>query len=298
MRLSVTDRCNLRCFYCMPPSGVPEVAHESLLTLEELARLAHAVHNALGLTKIRITGGEPLVRRGLPALIPLLPRVPDMALTTNGVLLCSMAGELKASGLDRVNVSLDSLDSGVLRRITRRDVTLEAIEAGIRCAMDAGLSPVKVNCVVLQGVNDYELGHMVLWGHRLGVHVRFIEHMPCVQEGAAQGSVLRDRIAELAGGGAPLGRQGTEETWVRPDGISYGIIAPVSGHLCPGCTRVRLTAQGVFMPCLSGVGSVDLKPRLRGGASLEELSKAVLEAAALKPGRGYCHSLPMWRIGG
>lgn len=298
LRLSVTDRCNLRCFYCMPPHGVPEVSHASLLTLEELALLADVIHEALGLSKIRITGGEPLVRKGVSALIPLLPPVPDIGLTTNGVLLCAMARELRAAGLSRVNVSLDSLSDSVLKRITRRELTLETVQEGIRCAIDAGLSPIKVNCVVLKGVNDSELGDMVEWGHRLGVHVRFIEHMPHSDGGVLPEIVLRDRIAALAGGEEPLGRNGTEETWVRPDGLRFGIIAPVSGHLCPTCRRVRLTAQGEFMPCLSGIGSVDLKPALRSGAPRKELGEVVLEATARKPERGFCQSLPMWRIGG
>ncbi len=296
LRLSVTDRCNLRCFYCMPALGVPEVSHEDLLSLEELAHLTCVIHRALNLEKIRITGGEPLVRKGLSNLLPLLPDVPDIAMTTNGLLLCEHARELALAGLSRVNISLDSARDTVLTRIARREVTLGAIEAAVRCAHDAGLSPVKINCVALKGINDGEFGCLVEWGARMGVHVRFIEHMPHGDEEG--GTVLRDEIARLAGGGEPVGRQGTEETWVRPDGLRFGIIAPVSGHLCPTCGRVRLTAQGVFMPCLSGVGAVDLKPMVLSGATETELRSIILDAVAAKPERGNCHSLPMWRIGG
>ena len=296
LRLSVTDRCNLRCFYCMPAQGVPEVSHEDLLSLEELARLTCVIHSALNLEKIRITGGEPLVRKGLAGLLPLLPDVPDIAMTTNGLLLCEHAGELALAGLSRVNISLDSTMDAVLSRIARREVTLGAIEAAVRCAIEAGLSPVKINCVALRGINDGEFGALVEWGARMGVHVRFIEHMPLGDEGGD--TVLRDEIAWLAGGGEPVGRHGTEETWVRPDGLRFGIIAPVSGHLCPTCGRVRLTAQGVFMPCLSGAGAVDLRPLLMSGATETELRGVILDAVATKPERGNCHSLPMWRIGG
>jgi len=296
LRLSVTDRCNLRCFYCMPVDGVPEVSHDNLLSLEELARLTCVIHGALNLEKIRITGGEPLVRKGLSNLLPLLPRVPDIAMTTNGLLLCDHARTLALAGLARVNISLDSTKDSVLTRIARREVTLGAIEAAVRCALEAGLSPVKINCVALRGINDGEFGDLVEWGARMGVHVRFIEHMP---HGDEQGeTVLRDEIASLAGGGEPVGRQGTEETWVRPDGLQFGIIAPVSGHLCPSCGRVRLTAQGVFMPCLSGAGAVDLKPMVLSGATETELRSVILDAVDAKPERGNCHSLPMWRIGG
>lgn len=296
LRLSVTDRCNLRCVYCMPVHGVPEVSHDNLLSLEELARLTCVIHRALNLEKIRITGGEPLVRKGLLNLLPLLPDVPDIAMTTNGLLLCEHARELSLAGLSRVNISLDSTRDSVLTRIARREVTLIAIEAAVRCALEAGLSPVKVNCVALRGINDGEFGNLVEWGARMGVHVRFIEHMPLGDEGG--GTILRDEIARLAGGGEPVGRQGTEETWVRPDGLRFGIIAPVSGHLCPTCGRVRLTAQGVFMPCLSGVGAVDLKPLVLSGTTETELHSVILDAVAAKPECGNCHSLPMWQIGG
>jgi len=298
LRLSVTDRCNLRCFYCMPSRGVPEVPHHRLLSLEELGFLAGVIHRALNLEKIRITGGEPLVRRGVAALLPMLPGVPDLAMTTNGVLLCEMAAELARAGLSRVNISLDSLDDSVLRRITRRDVTLSMVENAVKSALHNGLAPVKINCVALRGVNDGELGRIAEWGAGLGAHVRFIEHMPRAVPKAGGETVLRDEIAALAGGGKPLGREGTEETWMRSDGVRFGIIAPVSGHLCRTCRRVRLTAQGMFLPCLSGVGAEDLKTPLHEGASLEELARLVVSATERKHERGFCHSLPMWRIGG
>lgn len=282
----------------MPPGGVPEVAHGDLLTLEQTARLVWTIHGVLGLRKVRITGGEPLVRKGVAGLISILPRDPEIAMTTNGMLLCERVEELAVNGLSRVNVSLDSLRDDVLRMITRREASLEAVERGIRCAQRAGLAPVKVNCVVLRGINDGELARMVEWGARMGVHVRFIEHMPLAEGDPVRETVFRDEIAELAGGGFPEGVSGTEETWTRGDGLSFGVISPVSGNLCRECRRVRLTAQGVFMPCLSGVGKVDLKPLVLSGAGREEIERAVTEAVNRKPERGDCRSLPMWSIGG
>lgn len=298
LRLSVTDRCNLRCFYCMAPRGVSRISRRRILSLEELAFLTGVVHRALDLRKIRVTGGEPLVRRGLVSLISMLPRVPDLALTTNGVLLPEMAGDLAGTGVSRVNISLDSLDDRVLEGITRRKVTLSMMEAAVRSSHDSGLAPVRINCVVLRGVNHLELGRMVEWGNGVGAHVRFIEYMPRPGFPGPGATVLRDEIAALAGGGEPLGRRGTEETWKRRDGLHYGIIAPVSGHLCGTCDRVRLTARGMFMPCLSGTGGVDLKAPMESGASGEDLEKLVTWALEGKPERGLCHTLPMWRIGG
>ncbi len=298
LRLSVTDRCNLRCIYCMPPDGVPRVGHDDLLTLEQTARLVGDIHSILGLRRIRITGGEPLVRKGVAGLISILPPGPEITMTTNGLLLCETAAELARNGLSRVNISLDSLRDDVLRAVTRRETSLEAVERGIRCAVEAGLGPVKVNCVVLRGVNDDELSRMVEWGAGMGVHVRFIEHMPLADGNPVRETVLRDEIAGLAGGGSPGRVIGTEETWTRGDGLSFGIIAPVSGNLCRDCRRVRLTARGVFMPCLSGVGKVDLRPLVLSGAGREDIVRRVIGAVNLKPERGDCRSLPMWRIGG
>jgi cyclic pyranopterin phosphate synthase len=282
----------------MPPGGVPEVGHGDLLTLELTARLVRTIHRVLGLSKIRITGGEPLVRKGVAGLISILPRGPEVSMTTNGLLLCESAAELAVNGLSRVNVSLDSLRDDVLRMITRRDASLEAVERGIRCARNAGLAPVKVNCVVLRGVNDGELSRMVEWGAGMGVRVRFIEHMPLADGDPVRETVFREEIADLAGGGNPTGTSGTEETWTRSDGLSFGVISPVSGNLCRDCGRVRLTAQGVFMPCLSGVGKVDLKPLVLSGAPEAEIEGAVTRAVSRKPQRGDCRSLPMWSIGG
>lgn len=259
LRISVTDRCNLRCVYCMPPGGVDFRDHEEILTYEEIAFLV-SVAAELGFSKIRLTGGEPLVRRGLPDLVSMIKAVPgvrDVALTTNGILLPQFAEELKASGLDRVNISLDTLDADRYRRLTRGGELHRAL-AGVEAAFTHHLEPVKINAV-LNRETMAELPHFVALTRDRPLHVRFIEWMPvggCGPTSEAQAPV-RDEVlaalsalgslqpAESPGGWGPAryyrlpGYQGT-----------IGFISAVSDHFCGTCNRLRLTADGRLMSCL------------------------------------------------
>src|SRR3990170_8747589 len=289
LRISVTDRCNLRCFYCMPEKGVPLLPREHLLTYEEIARVVGAAVG-LGITKVRLTGGEPLARAGLVDLVSTLSRIEgldDLSLTTNGLLLADFAPALKRAGLKRVNVSLDTFNPQRFHRITGRE-GLEAVLKGIEAAKEAGLNPVKVNTVVLPGGNDDEL---LSFGQRSleGWHVRFIELMPFGQAGGLPTLYVSQMVARLeeafgplipaaAGDGGParyfrfLGARGT-----------IGFISPVTRHFCFACNRLRLTSAGRLRPCLLQESEVDMRVALRNRASLAELRDIIRMAAAQKP---------------
>ncbi len=295
LRVSVTDRCNLRCIYCMPESGIPQINHSSILRLEEIQQLIELIHEAVNLRKIRITGGEPLVRRGLTSLIKGISPLAETVLTTNGILLPEQAGDLADAGLSRVNISIDSLKNDVIRKVTRRDVTLEMVEKAIRAAKKNNLNPVKVNCVVLEGVNLNELADMVLWAEKMGVTIRFIEHMPMTDSlcGYVPREVILQKIpAEF------IKTEGTADMFVTPSGIKFGIIAPVAGGMCVNCTRLRLTAEGELLPCLAGGDSLNLRDKLRSGSSSTEMINAIQNLVAKKPHHGACGGVSMWRIGG
>jgi len=289
LRISVTDRCNLKCFYCMPEKGVALLPRENLLSYEEIARVAAAAVG-LGISKLRLTGGEPLVRAGLVDLVYMLSNIPglgDLSLTTNGLLLADLASALKRAGLRRVNVSLDTFNPQRFKRITGGD-GLEAALKGIDAAKEAGLDPVKVNTVVIPGVNDDEL---LAFGQRSveGWHVRFIELMPFGQARdlpPLSASQMAARLEEaygpltqaLNGGGGPAryfrlpGAKGT-----------IGFISPVSQHFCFACNRLRLTAEGKLRPCLLNDTEVDLRSPLRDGATAEGLKGIIRQAVAQKP---------------
>lgn len=297
LRLSITDRCNLRCRYCMPEEGVPPLRHEDVLSYEELLRIAR-VAVRLGVRKIRITGGEPLVRRGVVDFIQQLtrlPEAPEVALTTNGLLLAELAGALRAAGLSGVNVSLDTLRRDRFLQITRRD-ELERVLAGLTAAETAGLQPLKLNMVPIAGVNDDEIvdfAHLALercW------EVRFIEYMP-VSSGLdfpPESRVPAERImAELARVGTlvPLPRPqsgGPARLFRYADGVGQlGLIPAVSQHFCGECNRLRITADGRVRPCLFSNAEVDLRQGLRSGHSDEQLAASLLLAVADKP-EGHC----------
>jgi cyclic pyranopterin phosphate synthase len=297
LRVSVTDRCNYRCFYCLPASGVPRATHAELLRHEELARLVR-LFAELGVHKVRLTGGEPLARRGIADLARLIGSVPgitDLSLSTNGHLLERHAAALKAAGVARVNISLDSLDPGVFARITRGG-DLGQVLRGIEAALAAGMAPVKLNMVVLQGVNDHEIESMLDFARRRGVELRFIETMP-VGEAGRRGvghyypaEAILERLRAHAGAelvpikGAPGAgparcyRLGGEPTTI-------GVISAMSQHFCAGCNRVRLTARGELVLCLGRDDRVALGERLRAGASDAALKDEILRAVARKPER-------------
>ncbi len=303
LRLSVTDRCNLRCIYCMPPSGIEAVSHDDILRVEETVRLTEIIKSVLQLRKIRITGGEPLVRRGLTDIIRGVSRLgTELALTTNGVLLAEMASELAAAGIQRVNVSIDSLRNDRLSSLSRSDLKLSTIEAGISRAAAAGMVPVKANCVVLRGWNDDEICEILQWGRELGVLVRFIEHMPSML--SPDSFVPRDEILGTASSLGSVRRMGpTRDTAtlysIDDMDIVFGIVATHSQGFCSTCSRIRLSARGVLYTCLSEKDGVPLKDMLRGGAEDKEISRVVRDAVYRKrASHGGCFQTEMWRVGG
>jgi len=296
LRISLTDHCNLRCTYCMPAEGLDWMPQEQVLTDAEVVRLVRVGVERLGITTVRLTGGEPLLRRDLEQLVgaiaALAPR-PVIALTTNGIGLARRAGALAAAGLDRVNISLDTLQAETFATLTRRR-RLDDVLAGVRAAKAAGLEPVKVNSVLMRGVNDHEAVALLEWAMAEGVQLRFIEQMPLDAQHAWQRSTMvtateiRERLSTrvtlvedpadaLARGSAPaeLFRvAGTEHT--------VGIIAAVSKPFCGSCDRVRLTADGQIRTCLFSRTESDLRAPLRSGASDAELADRWLLAVAGK----------------
>jgi len=289
LRISVTDRCNFRCRYCMPREVFgPEFAflpRREILTYEEIARLARLFHR-LGLRKIRLTGGEPLLRRDLPVLVEMLAALPDteLALTTNGSLLPHRAEELAAAGLDRVTVSLDSLDDAVFRRMNDADFPVSRVLEGIDAALAAGLGPVKVNAVVHRGVNDHTLVDLARHFRGTGVVVRFIEYMDVGTTNGWRMDAVVPAAEVLARLGAelplePLPARYPGEVAQRfryADGSGeVGVIASVTQPFCGGCTRARLSAEGTLYTCLFAAGGTDLRAVLRAGAADEELLEVI-----------------------
>ncbi|WP_345710274.1 GTP 3',8-cyclase MoaA [Kineococcus glutinatus] len=293
LRVSLTDRCNLRCGYCMPPEGLPWAAKESLLTDAEVVRLVTLAVRDLGVQEVRFTGGEPLLRRGLEDLVAATTalRTPAGApvrasLTTNGIGLDRRAAPLAAAGLHRVNVSLDTLRPDRFLALTRRDRHADVL-AGIRAAREAGLSPVKVNAVLLRGLNDDEAPALLRWALAEDVQLRFIEQMPLDPQGAwrredmvtadevlaaLQEHVVLRPVASSVRGSAPA------QTWQVEDRAgttgTVGIIASVTRPFCGDCDRTRLTADGQVRTCLFSTSETDLRDLLRGGAGDAELAAA------------------------
>jgi cyclic pyranopterin phosphate synthase len=290
LRISVTDRCNLRCIYCMPPGGVRLMSHEDILTYEEIYTVAQAAAE-LGINKVRLTGGEPLVRSGVPELIQMLSQIEaidDISLTTNGILLSRYAAELKSAGLRRVNVSLDTLKQDKFEFITRRGNNLAQVLEGIKVARSAGLNPVKLNMVVMSGINDDEVLDFAAKTITEEWHVRFIEQMPFVEEGAKAVKFIpvgemRKQLGELEPCLPSVGN-GPAKYFRFPHAKgTIGFITPVSEHFCFHCNRLRLTANGKLRPCLLSDYEIDLKQPLRSGTSLAGLKQLIEEAVANKP---------------
>jgi GTP 3',8-cyclase len=279
LRVSITDRCNFRCTYCMPAEGMQWLPREELLTYEEQARVVRVCVERYGFESVRITGGEPTLRAHLPRLVRMLaPLGIDIAMTTNGVKLPEMAHDLAESGLRRINVSLDSLRADVFHELTRRD-DLHRVLAGIDAALDAGLDPVKVNCVVMRGVNDDEVVDLAAFGREKGVGVRFIEFMPLDAEGAwsADQVVPAAEILEKIHAVFPLatlpapgsghcetGHVEPAERFAYADGIGdVGVIASVTEPFCDNCDRIRITAEGKLRTCLFALDEYDLRAIVR-----------------------------------
>jgi cyclic pyranopterin phosphate synthase len=284
LRLSVTDRCNLRCQYCMPERDYVWLPRHDILDFEEISVLVD-LFVELGVDKVRLTGGEPLVRRDLPELIRLLaakPRLRDLAMTTNGVLLAERAGELKQAGLHRVTVSLDTLRPERFEKLTRFDEHARVL-AGIEAAAAAGFACLKIDSVVIRGVNEDELVPLLEHGKRFGAEVRFIEYMDV--GGATLWS--RDKVvsrAEILGTLArrygpiePVAEKSSApaERFRLRDGTTFGIIASTTAPFCGSCDRSRLTADGLWYLCLYAARGTDLRGPLRAGASREQLAQLI-----------------------
>ncbi len=292
LRLSVTDRCNFRCTYCMPEDGLAWLDRADLLTYEELARIAGVCVARWGFDGIRITGGEPTIRAKITRLFEMLaPLGVDLAMTTNGVKLPELAEPLRAAGLRRVNVSLDSLRRDTFQQLTRRD-ELDRTIAGIDAALAAGLDPVKINCVVIRGVNDDEVVDLAAFGRDRGVGVRFIEFMPLDAPGnwAMDQVVPATEILERIDAVFPLEGTHDDAAHVEPaarfrfrDGIGdVGVIASVTEPFCGSCDRVRVTAEGKFRTCLFALDETDLRAVIRDGGSDDELADAIEAAVGTK----------------
>ena len=293
LRISVTDKCNLRCVYCMPEEGLPWLRREEILHYEEIAEVVR-IMAGMGLRRVRLTGGEPLVRRDLPRLVRLIREVPeieDVALSTNAVLLADLADELRDAGVDRINVSLDSLRPDRIDAISRRPGSAEAIFAGLAAAERAGFAPIKVNCVVMRGRNDDEVADFAAVTRERPWHVRFIEVMPTGENlGVSQDDYVSSDetlervrgIGELRPVAGPRGN-GPARYYAFPGAAgTVGVITPMSHNYCGSCNRMRLTADGQLRPCLFGHVQTDLRGPLRRGESLEPL---VRETLRIKPER-------------
>ena len=295
LRISVTDKCNLRCVYCMPEQGLPWLPKADLLTYEEIVRIARAAASA-GVRSIRISGGEPLIRRSLDRLVAAIDAVPgidDIALSTNALLLDEQIDALAAAGLRRVNVTLDTLREDRFERIARRP-GLARVLAGIDAAIAAGLEPVKINVVVMRGENDDELEAFAQWTRERAVFVRFIELMPVhenlgIQRDAYIGSdeILErvSRIGDLRPASGPGGNGPAR--YYAFDGApgAVGVISPLSHDYCDRCNRVRLTADGRLRLCLFGDHHIDLRTPVRAGADEEALAGLLRSAMFIKPER-------------
>jgi cyclic pyranopterin phosphate synthase len=313
LRISVTDRCNLRCIYCMPEEGVSWRPHAEVMRYEEIQTVVRAAAE-LGISKVRLTGGEPLVRLGIVELVGQIARiagVDDLAMTTNGVLLARYAQDLADAGLHRVNISLDTLDAERFRRTTRCG-ELPDVLAGIEAARGASLTPIKINTVVIRGLNDDDVVDLAAktlesaWWH-----IRFIELMPVGNGGLVAQSrehrvvtaeEVRERIEATLGTLEPakMSTGGGPARYFRLPGAAgtIGFITPVSEHFCHKCNRLRLTADGQLRPCLLSDREIDLRTPLRQGGTVDEIKSLIAEGINCKPMRHYLneHIHPEGRV--
>ena len=289
LRLSITDRCNFRCTYCMPEEGMPWVPRDEVLTFEEITRVASIAVERFGVDSIRLTGGEPTMRAHLPVLVERLAALgTDLSMTTNGATLRSSAADLRAAGLHRVNISIDSLQRDRFVELTRRD-ELEHVLDGIDAAIEVGFDPVKVNVVCMEGVNDDEIVDFAEFGRERGVQVRFIEFMPL--DGGhtwKPGAVVPgERIVATIGAVHPLVpiARGHEPAarWAYADGRGeVGVVPSVTEPFCATCDRVRLTAEGRMRSCLFSLEETDLRSLLREGGTDDQLAAAMAACVAGK----------------
>lgn len=316
LRISVTDRCNIRCFYCMPADNVQFMNRNALLSFEEIERFVR-IAVPLGLNKVRLTGGEPLVRRDLHVLVSKLSaisEIQDIGITTNGILLEEQAEELKAAGLSRINISLDALDPKKFEEITRR-TGYEKVMAGIEAAKRVGFDPIKINAVSIRGMTEDEIVPFGRFARESGVEVRFIEFMPLDADNAWEREKVlfaHEIIEKLSAEIAPLVPSSEQDPHAPAsefefaDGIGrVSFIASVSQPFCRNCDRFRITADGKLRNCLFSMEETDVKSLLRGGAADEEIAAAIRESVAAKKegheintARYIQPDRPMYSIGG
>ncbi|HUF35710.1 MAG TPA: GTP 3',8-cyclase MoaA [Gemmatimonadales bacterium] len=315
LRISVTDRCNMRCRYCMPEEEYVWLPRQSILSFEEIDRLV-GIFAGSGVGKVRLTGGEPLLRHDLPTLVGLLDRregIRDLALTTNGILLAREAARLRAAGLGRVTVSLDTLRPERMAEFARSARHADVI-AGVDAALAAGFRTVKLNSVIIRGYNDDEVVDLLEFARARGVEARFIEYMDVggatgwrSDQVVSQREIL-DRVARRYGPVHPLDDRGwaPAERFALGDGTAFGVIASTTAPFCRTCDRGRLTADGTFLLCLYGERGLDLRELLRGGATDEEIAGRIAaiwrertergaEERAALPERGVLHRLESLR---
>jgi GTP 3',8-cyclase len=295
LRISVTDRCNLRCQYCMPERDYVWLPRKDILDFEETSALVD-VFAQLGVDKVRLTGGEPLVRRNLPELVRLLarkPRIQDLALTTNGVLLADQAESLRAAGLRRVTVSLDTLVPRRFEELTRMD-GLSRVLAGLETASQAGFEAVKIDSVIMRGINEDELVPLLEFGRRMRAEVRFIEYMDVggathwSPEKVVPRAEILGTLARRYGPIAPVAEESSApaERFRLSDGTVFGIIASTTAPFCASCDRSRLTADGLWFLCLYAARGTDLRGPLRAGASAEDLKSLITSGWRARADRG------------
>jgi GTP 3',8-cyclase len=295
LRISVTDRCNLRCQYCMPEEEYIWLPREDLLTFEEIRELAD-IFSDLGVEKVRLTGGEPLLRKNLPALVRLLadsPRIKDLAMTTNGILLAEQAQALYEAGLHRVTVSLDTLHPHRFKALTRRDSHAKVL-AGIEAVSEAGFKGLKIDSVIMRGTNEDELVDLIEYSKRVGAEVRFIEYMDVggatrwSMEKVFSRAAILEALTHHYGPIAPVREfsSAPAERFILPDGTVFGIIASTTMPFCRTCDRSRLTADGMWYLCLYGHKGTDLRTPLRGSASKEEIKSIIMATWTKRRDRG------------
>ena len=300
LRISVTDRCNLRCRYCMPEEGIPLIPHEAILTYEEILRIVR-VFAGEGISKVRLTGGEPLVRKGIVDFISHLSQIKeirDLSLTTNGIFLKEFAQTLKQAGLKRINISLDSLRKDRFFQITRRD-SFEQVWAGIEEALRVGLSPIKINMVAIKGLNDDEIESFARLTLHLPLTIRYIEYMPSGNgEEWKESDILTipqiksrlETIGKLIP--IPLDQWDGPARRFRIEGAigEIGLIGAVSSHFCKECNRIRLTPDGKIRTCLFSDNEIDVKEILRKGRGDQDLKEMLLLALGTKPERHHINT--------
>jgi cyclic pyranopterin phosphate synthase len=304
LRLSVTDRCNLRCQYCMPEQEYVWLPRESLLTFEEIDGIVDAF-STLGVDRVRLTGGEPLLRRDLSVLVESLaarPAIADLALTTNGVLLRAQAQALRAAGLHRITVSLDTLDRERFRRLTRTDDLAKVLD-GIDAAASARFASLKLDTVVIRGVNDDELVPLLEYAKSMGAELRFIEYMDVggatrwTTNAVVSRREILERVEAHYGPVLTLNEQSSApaDRFLLPDGTTFGIISSTTEPFCASCDRSRLTADGVWLLCLYAATGTDLRRPLRAGASREDLQRLIEAVWSVRADRGAEERLGMDR---